>query len=732
VDEYLGKPTGILLKDHVQNVVEEAENIIRHRPFVFSKYKNVTQKDLAKRLSVVSNYHDEGKKTLRWQTYCRKAYEHYLKTGKVGNHLKDVHLRHELVVLPKFKANGFSNPNLVAIAAHHQKFSHHHERRWKEAEAIEVFNHFKRISYHPRNFQEALLANYEYAGARYYLQLADHRASIKEETENNYTPTFSSFNYRFPFKEKRSVQKIVEEHWDKDLFLIRAPTGAGKTDAALLWAQLQIENRRADRLVIAMPTRFTSNALSINVTESLSKTGLYHSSAWFTQFYEKAQESKKQEQISKVEHEFARLLETPVTVCTIDHLLIALTLSREDHHGILFNLAHSCVVIDEADFYDDFTQANILVLLQALKILQVPVMIMSASLPESSLKMYQQTGYDTKEILDDKSDIHRKRCTITKTINYEKVEDLEDLLLTYAQNPLIIYANTVNRAIEYYKWFEDHDIEATLYHSRYTEPHKKDKEEELIGKIGEDAWKGNIAYGVAILTQIGEMSVNISTDVMISDICPIDRLVQRAGRLSRFNKQCGKLYLLVPQQKNELYPAPYGNYIRKEKRWEPNLALLKTLNILETKDYSAEDFVNLINDVYNEFENFSVSAEMNSDKLKNHVISNWLILPEALLNEDDESTNFWKSRNIPHHIDVFVEEPLKYFHNYRDYMYFKNQFGVACPLYLVEPAKKTGQLIPMSITVGDDEFNIYFTNKDVYSYQTGLYFKRAEIIDQFL
>ena len=62
----------------------------------------------------------------------------------------------------------------------------------------------------------------------------------------------------------------------------------------------------------------------------------------------------------RLQHEFAKHFETPVTVCTIDHLLISLTHTKEEHHAITFNMAHSCVVIDEADFYDEFTQANIL------------------------------------------------------------------------------------------------------------------------------------------------------------------------------------------------------------------------------------------------------------------------------------------------------------------------------------------------------------------------------------
>ena len=44
-----------------------------------------------------------------------------------------------------------------------------------------------------------------------------------------------------------------------------------------------------------------------------------------------------------------------------------MTGTREDHHAIFFNLAHSCLVIDEADFYDDFTQQNIVMLLRALR-----------------------------------------------------------------------------------------------------------------------------------------------------------------------------------------------------------------------------------------------------------------------------------------------------------------------------------------------------------------------------
>lgn len=116
-----------------------------------------------------------------------------------------------------------------------------------------------------------------------------------------------------------------------------------------------------------MPTRFTSNALAINVAESLSDTGLYHSSAWFSKFPESVHNNNISRKDANKYYEFARLLQTPITVCTIDRLLMAMTLNREDHHQITFILANACLVIDEAEFYDDFTQVNILVLLEALK-----------------------------------------------------------------------------------------------------------------------------------------------------------------------------------------------------------------------------------------------------------------------------------------------------------------------------------------------------------------------------
>ncbi len=752
----LAKSSGLTLQEHTINVISEGKRIVESYPFVMEKYQSMTKRDLVKRLEGACKYHDIGKSDERWQTACRKDYQVFLDWQKenggdfndfqkavknTGTNLMTANVRHEISSVVKCPNLPISM--LSAIAAHHGKLSKHHESKWLDDKwkikgskkawenfAILSNDYVLKVAF---RFREVLQRHYEFAGVRGFLQLADVRASITEN--GGFIPPFIPFEYDFPKDwTKRPVQQIAEENWKDDLLLIRAPTGAGKTAASLLWANQQIQNNRADRLIIAMPTRFTSNALAISVKDDLSETGLYHSSAWFKEFHEKSKESKEAKHEAKMLLEFARKLLTPVTVCTIDHLLMCLTLSREDHHSIAFNLAHSCVVIDEADFYDDFTQANILVLLEALNEWKVPVMIMSASLPASSLKMYQSTGYQVQEIKEDISDNSRHRCEVKSIQDYEFVDELSELLIKCTEQPAIIYANTVAKAIEFYDWFKKNsDIEPMLYHSRFTEPHKLEKEKVLIDNLGSQAWKNGTANGVAILTQIGEMSINISADLMISDACPIDRLVQRAGRLCRFSKKVGDLHVVIPYQSREnkktqvttkgIYPSPYGSFDRKDGRWMISPALQKTIDQIQLQPYSAQDFVDFINVVYEKLDDFSVRAKNNAKELKKQFAYNWIVLPKANSEVDDTETIFWKSRDIDNNQTVLTSFPENpYYHNYMDWQEFKMKNSVDLPAYLIQKGKKLCKIYQSPIYLKDDKITVWRTHLGIYEFEKGLFF----------
>lgn len=736
----LAKPSGITLEQHTHGVVSEGLLLLEQIPFVVQKYQERVGKSLVTRLERVCYYHDLGKKDPKWQNACQKDYEAFLqwhlkhggtfrefsRTKNAGENIRNAGVRHELQSLRLIKNTNLPLPQQAAIAAHHGKLGNNFEDRWTNENASDLWATFKKESNRVielYSLEQSAKIHYEFAGPRGLLRLVDHRVSAKEEGEE--VPKFKPFNYLFPHKEKRGVQRLIEQHWKDDLLLVRAPTGAGKTDASLLWASLQIENKRADRLVIAMPTRFTSNALAINVAESLSDTGLYHSSAWFAKFQEQIDAGLIIKQEAEKIHEFARLLQTPITVCTIDHLLMALTLTREDHHLISFNLANSCLVIDEADFYDDFTQANILVLLEILRYWKVPVLLMSASLPEAVLPSYRKLGYDIDKIVEDTSDNSRDRFEIKAIKEYSILEDISDLLdLCIEKGTAIIYANTVDKAVLFYNWFEKRKAKPILYHSRFTEPDKKNIEQELIHALGKEAWENGSAQGIAILTQIGEMSINISADIMISELCPIDRLTQRAGRLCRFDKtKIGELHVLVPQKNDLVYPAPYGEYDRKTKAWIPCDAFIKTHNILEPIFYSAEKLVKLLNDIYAVQDSFSPKAINNAKSLKEYFSWNWLINPKQITRTDDMDTNFWKSRNIPPQDTVFSKMPESiFFYNYFDFQNWKIQNSLELPIYLIEKGKKQNMIDIVSINVKDDKEFIYVIREGFYSKTNGVTF----------
>lgn len=741
----LAKPSGVTLKQHQSNVASEGALIIESLNATCLKYKNKTGFDFAGLLKIACEHHDDGKRYVDWQKACQDDFNDFIswqsntggtfteyaneKKVKCGKHIMKAGVRHEFksIAFDKRREQPLLSKTLqVAIAAHHGRLCVDQKERWIKEREGDLWNRLERLSYtvnEQRDFEFIANKHYQYSGIRGILQLADHRASAKEL--NIHIPQYQKFKYIFPHKNIRTVQRLVEENWDRDLLLVRAPTGAGKTDASLLWASLQINHNRADRVIIAMPTRFTSNALAISVSESLSDTGLYHSSAWFNRFQNKVESGEFTRKEAEMMHESARLLQTPVTVCTIDHLLMALTLTREDHHLITFNLANSCLVIDEADFYDEFTQANILVLLKLLKYWNVPVLIMSATLPENVIANYKSIGYSVENILEDRSDSERDRFVLKEIVDYTEIQEIEYLLYKMIEKGNgIIYANTVDKAVAFYTWFKnncDKSVPISLYHSRFTESDKMSKEQEILSMLGKKAWSDGCASGIVILTQIGEMSINISSEIMISEICPIDRLIQRVGRLCRFDKKIGELYIINPFKNQQLYPAPYGKYEDLKKAWIPCYAFIKTKDLLECRKYNFKDIIRLLNSVYDKINGFSSKASENARILEVSFVTNWLILPAQKVCIDDKETNNWKSRDMDGQETVLASKPQSdYFSNYMDFQIWKNSNSIELPLYMIRNGVKNHMIDLIKIQVKDNEEQCYVIREGFYRADIGV------------
>lgn len=755
----LAKPTGILLEEHIGNLLKQAEIALEMRPFVVRKYLEMTGEDFALAVKDSANWHDEGKKHEKWQTACRKDFAIYQTFSEAkkkslpnswAKHLQKAGIRHELAsleIIYRLQAS-VSVPVRVAVAAHHGKLGEKHEHRWQEHKEFQKFwDEFYGLGHsfqtgEKESFEQAILERYRFAGVRAWLQMIDHRASAKESRPKEDLPEFKGeFPYQFPWEGKeRGVQKLVKDIWDEHFAILRAPTGAGKTDAALMWAKHQIDEKRADRLIMAMPTRFTANALSISVEKdnfkNIGDKGLYHSSAWYQRIKDHSNPTPQEKRFIDKEQELARKLETPFIVTTIDHLCISLTGTREDHHATFFGLAHSCVVIDESDFYDDFTQQNIVTLLRALRILKVPVLLMSATVPESARETFSKSGFTIEKIHADNSDIERERCSIKRYGKAEKPGEIEELLERALTQPTIIYANTVSRAQAYYRWFSERTNNVVLYHSRFTEPHKVEKENLLREMLGKEVWeKGEQPKrgGIAILTQIGEISVNISADLMISDLCPLDRLAQRVGRLSRFSENIGKLFVIEPQRTNkkgeiEFYPAPYGSF-SPNSGWQTSEALAVSNEFLKDGIYSAKDFVDLVNQLYPSELNIEPHVRANVRALEDMVVTNWLILPVINVEQDDDNVESkWKSRDIPPQTTVFADYDIwfdnktTYFDNQSERKEFEMRHGIQSYSWQIKRGIEEKWIDAVTFTIREENEVLFIVNSKFYDSEIGLNF----------
>lgn len=728
----LAKPTGIPLIIHVNNVQNELGCILAMRPFLHEKYSHLTNNDLTTLCNQSVQWHDEGKKHKTWQDACARDFEVYHslkdKTKFRAENLRKAQLRHEMASLVQTEKANLPTVVKVAIAAHHGKLNHRDKDRWKNddggrfASLWKYFENEQDIDCEPENeFEAKIRSRYEYSAIRSLLQLADHRASAREEGE--ILPCFEPFIYTFPHPKPRGVQNVIKDIQDLSFAILRAPTGAGKTDACLLWAKHQIDSSRADRLVIAMPTRFTANSLAISVAESLGSTGLYHSTSYYQLTKNQILTEEKKRFISK-EQELARLLCTPITVTTIDHLCMCLTGTREEHHTTFFNLANSCLVIDEADFYDSFTQENIIVLLSALRILKVPVLLMSATIPDALISVYEKSGNPVEKIFDVQPELtldvslsitkiedEKPKVTIGQRVSAEIAEDIDDLLKTALQQPTIIYANTVRRAQMYYWYLKQFTDDIVIYHSRFTEPDKAKKEEKLLAMMGKVAWEKEQAHGIAILTQIGEISVNISANCMISEWCPIDRLIQRIGRLARFEEipqVCnGVLHLIEPLKNNIRYPAPYGSF-QSNKGWTESPYLTATFNKFTDISYTKTELLKLVNEVYNSALLITPEATANAYEFRNLIKSNWLILPAWEAEQEDTAVQNWKSRDIGSQSMIYYEgtwellsdDSVTSFKNTRERREFDITNGINIPTWELHQADEDGKISKRNFQIG--------------------------------
>jgi CRISPR-associated endonuclease/helicase Cas3 len=306
---------------------------------------------------------------------------------------------------------------------------------------------------------------------------------------------------------------------------IMLPTGTGKTETALYWAKKNAAN--ATRMFYVLPTTTTINAMFERLRGLFGDiVGEYHSSVDL--FLDIEGDSVSDEELQIYKYFFM-----PFNVTTPDQLLLSL-MNYKKFALKSFSMKNSLMIFDEIHTYDAETFAMIKFLLQYLaQYYGTRFCIMSATFPDA---LRNELGFLSAKELISHDQVMKQYTARVRT----RIRFIEDLLenhldeiceLVKRGKKVIVVLNTVKRAQDIYRTLkEKYNItDILLLHSRYTFSDRYNRESNLINQCAD-------LPSLLVSTQVVEVSLNISYDVMYTESCHVDSLVQRAGRVNRFGR----------------------------------------------------------------------------------------------------------------------------------------------------------------------------------------------------
>lgn len=365
---------------------------------------------------------------------------------------------------------------------------------------------------------------------------------------------FDIFNFS-PYPVQSSFFESVTE---PGIYIMEAPMGIGKTEAALYAAYCILSAGKATGLYFGLPTQLTSNKIYERVrqyfkkiTDTDASLKLLHSSAWLeeTTLGEDGDIGRSWFDSSK------RGILAPFAVGTVDQALMAVMNVR---HGMVraFGLAGKVVILDEVHSYDAYTGTILNSLVQCLREIGCTVLILSATLTASQKNnllacknaWHFSDAYPlitTTSSKNDMAQLHEisekpeKGHTVTVSFRSGCADALEIALEKAEKGQQVLWIeNTVDEAQKVYRQAAARTtgtvVECGLIHSRFIRKRRTENEAYWVSLYGTNGHNRRTEHGrILVGTQVLEQSLDIDADFLITRLCPTDMLLQRIGRLWR-------------------------------------------------------------------------------------------------------------------------------------------------------------------------------------------------------
>lgn len=379
--------------------------------------------------------------------------------------------------------------------------------------------------------------------------MADHAGSAWERfgsVEPLISPTLMRKSLQLPESKNGSVYSHQSRVCDSPgTCMLIAPTGSGKTEAALFWsAATGREIPGNPPLFYVLPYQASLNAMRqrFEVYFGRGKVVLQHSralQALYRQLLEKDYTPRQAKFLAVREVQLGRLHVAPIRVLTPYQLLRG-AFQLKGHEAIWTDCAGGRMVLDEIHAYDPVRLGMILATLEHVVInLRCNIFVMTATMP-SILEHIFSEKFNRPPVVragEETFSAFRRHRLHLKDIDLLDERTVNEICSSARKGfSVLVVATTVQRAQDMRNKISEKlkgEISVDLLHGKFCPRDRFAKEQKLLNRVATKITDRPKQPVILVATQVVEVSLDVDFDLLFSDPAPIEALLQRFGRVNR-------------------------------------------------------------------------------------------------------------------------------------------------------------------------------------------------------
>ena len=365
--------------------------------------------------------------------------------------------------------------------------------------------------------------------------------------------------------------------------LVTAPTGAGKTDFLM--------RRCSGRVFYTLPYQASINAMYDRFRKDLENTSAQISLLHAASFLKMSDRTIEEKIMQRHQGASVKVM-TP-------HQMASIVFGVKGYEAMLLDLRGCDVILDEIHTYSSVMQAIVLRIIEVLQDAGCRIHVGTATMPSV---LYDKI----LSLLGGKDNVYEVGLSPDVLASFNrhvvhKIQTQDDSMMVISDgvrkgSKILVVCNQVVRAQEMYNSLKElySDIPIMLIHSHYKRIDRQHLETLLRNDFNEQA-----GPCIVVATQVVEVSLDISFDVLVTDCAPLDALIQRFGRINRKRSMSsvGKykpVYVLAPMTGKDALPYD-EEVLRRSFDALPNGLLLEETHVRDMLDrvYPDEQFTNI-------------------------------------------------------------------------------------------------------------------------------------------